>query len=271
MEHIDRITRFENIARELIEGSFDRVLGRQPVADNIAKELATAIEINQNGSSAPGHYTIYVNPDDYEILTPDLSTLSQQLSEVVSSLARELSLELTDVASVDFKNDSDCKVGRVRVEANIADTEVQSTQAKPVDANNLVAASIKATDAFLIINGKRHITLDKPIISIGRQLNNDIVLDERTVSRLHAQIRWRYGRFILFDLGSSVGTLVNGEPIHECVLHAGDVLRLGSATIIFGKEQFEQTGHQYSREGIKRDEGWTRELIRDAEQDDGEE
>ena len=68
--------------------------------------------------------------------------------------------------------------------------------------------------------------LDKPVINLGRQRDNDVIVDDPTVSRHHAQIRLRFGNYVLFDLGSSGGTTVNGHPVQERVLQSGDVIGL---------------------------------------------
>ncbi len=66
-----------------------------------------------------------------------------------------------------------------------------------------------------------------------------MVSDPR-VSRRHAQLRWRFGRHVLYDLGSSGGTTVNGRAITEAALEPGDVFSLGGADIIYGRDPQEQ-------------------------------
>jgi len=56
-------------------------------------------------------------------------------------------------------------------------------------------------------------TLDKPAISIGRWQENDIALDDRWVSRYHARVRREEEQYVVEDLGSKNGTLVNGRRI----------------------------------------------------------
>src|SRR4030065_271660 len=56
--------------------------------------------------------------------------------------------------------------------------------------------------AFLILDNGQHFPLDRPVINIGRRIDNQIVLEDQHVSRTHAQLRVRDGRFVLFDLGS---------------------------------------------------------------------
>ncbi len=71
-------------------------------------------------------------------------------------------------------------------------------------------------------------------VTIGRGLDNDVVLnDEQRLSRHHARIEFKYGQFLLFDLGSTNGTLVNGRPITQIVLTPGDLISLGGLEVVF--------------------------------------
>jgi pSer/pThr/pTyr-binding forkhead associated (FHA) protein len=98
-------------------------------------------------------------------------------------------------------------------------------------------AALRALDAYLVIGGRQYISLDRPLFSIGRRTDNDIVLDSPTISRQHAQIRWRYGRFILYDLSRRGRTAVNDQPVTEHALQPGDVITLSDTRIIYGEEQ----------------------------------
>ncbi|MBI5350794.1 MAG: FHA domain-containing protein [Chloroflexi bacterium] len=89
----------------------------------------------------------------------------------------------------------------------------------------------------MIINGSKHVPLDKPVVTIGRRLDNVVILDDPRVSRHHAQIRQRYGKWVLYDLGSASGSFVNNQRVEECVLRAGDVMTLASTTLIYGEEE----------------------------------
>jgi DNA-binding response OmpR family regulator len=66
-------------------------------------------------------------------------------------------------------------------------------------------------------------TLDQPVTSIGRWADNDLVVDDRWVSRYHAQVRREGEQCIIEDLDSKNGTFVNGRRITEAtVLADGD-------------------------------------------------
>jgi DNA-binding response OmpR family regulator len=56
-------------------------------------------------------------------------------------------------------------------------------------------------------------TLAKPETTIGRWEDNDIVVDDRWVSRTHARIRREGDQYVVVDLGSKNGTFVNGQRI----------------------------------------------------------
>jgi len=81
--------------------------------------------------------------------------------------------------------------------------------------------------------------LNQDLITVGRDLNNVIVLNDQQVSRRHAQFtRDRQGyltTFTLEDLDSRNGTFINGEPLHESrVLHDGDIIQFGDTiTLVY--------------------------------------
>jgi pSer/pThr/pTyr-binding forkhead associated (FHA) protein len=68
---------------------------------------------------------------------------------------------------------------------------------------------------------------------IGRGSDNDVSLDDPATSGHHCRIESRNGTYWLADLGSTNGTLVNGEPVVEKQLNHGDVLAIGQNTIRF--------------------------------------
>lgn len=56
-------------------------------------------------------------------------------------------------------------------------------------------------------------TLDKPVTSIGRWEDNDVAIQDRWISRYHAEVHREKDRYIVRDLDSKNGTLVNGQRI----------------------------------------------------------
>jgi pSer/pThr/pTyr-binding forkhead associated (FHA) protein len=83
--------------------------------------------------------------------------------------------------------------------------------------------------SFLLLEGD----LDEPEIilgentTIGRSPTNDLVLKESKISRQHAAVHFRNGHFVLVDLKSSNGVLVNNKRVEEHYLKDGDEVRIG--------------------------------------------
>ena len=85
---------------------------------------------------------------------------------------------------------------------------------------------------FLIIN-RQIIPLTKQVTHLGRQLDNDIVLQEDYVSRFHAEIHLEDGKFVIYDKNSTSGTYVNSQRIDHCVLNSGDMISVANSTMMF--------------------------------------
>jgi FHA domain-containing protein len=67
---------------------------------------------------------------------------------------------------------------------------------------------------------------------IGRDPECDVVLSNPTVSREHARLTFRDGRWILQDLDSTNGTVVNRDPIGRCELWPGDRIVIGEHELL---------------------------------------
>ena len=72
-------------------------------------------------------------------------------------------------------------------------------------------------------------------ITVGRHESQDISVREAEVSRKHCVFRQKGGVYTLEDLGSAIGTTVNGTPIKVHELKSGDVVAVGSLRIKFGQ------------------------------------
>ncbi len=81
------------------------------------------------------------------------------------------------------------------------------------------------------------VVLDKATTSIGRDNDNDLPLLERTISRHHAQIKRTKEGYILTDLGSYNGTLVNGNPVQSVILKHNDRIKIGLKNLVFLDEK----------------------------------
>jgi len=87
-------------------------------------------------------------------------------------------------------------------------------------------------DVYLLINNQIF-PITKSLISIGRKLDNDLVIQDPMVSRNHAAIYTEDGKFIIKDMGSTGGTFVNNKKVDEAVLFSGDIILLSSIPLMF--------------------------------------
>jgi serine phosphatase RsbU (regulator of sigma subunit)/FixJ family two-component response regulator len=66
-----------------------------------------------------------------------------------------------------------------------------------------------------------------PKFTVGRSSTNDLVLGQMGVSRSHAEVAFRNGEYLLCDLGSKLGTYLNGVKVEKAKLANGDRVQLG--------------------------------------------
>ncbi|HEX7263105.1 MAG TPA: prolyl oligopeptidase family serine peptidase [Candidatus Dormibacteraeota bacterium] len=82
----------------------------------------------------------------------------------------------------------------------------------------------------------RVVALPDQLVTVGRAPDNDVVVGDPATSGRHGRIEVRAGAFWISDLGSTNGTLVNGEPVIERQLLDGDLIAIGQNTIRFTLE-----------------------------------
>ncbi len=82
------------------------------------------------------------------------------------------------------------------------------------------------------IEGQRH-TLRAGRQTIGRRGDNDIIVDDVSVSSSHAWILNQQGQHVIMNMLSTNGTFVNDKRVHEATLKHGDRVRLGQAEFTF--------------------------------------
>ena len=81
--------------------------------------------------------------------------------------------------------------------------------------------------------GRTFADLPTPV-TLGREEENSVRLNDERVSRFHAKLQEDAGKVILTDLDSTNGTRVNGRPVQMGVLRPGDHLSIGRCLLVFG-------------------------------------
>ncbi len=82
---------------------------------------------------------------------------------------------------------------------------------------------------------------EKKRMSIGRTSDNDIILDNRGVSRKHAQIEFNGEAAVIIDNESLNGTFVNNRKINEEILNDRDVITIGKYNLEYNTEGQRET------------------------------
>jgi predicted component of type VI protein secretion system len=71
------------------------------------------------------------------------------------------------------------------------------------------------------------ISLQRPVLLIGRHLECDVRIDLPKISRRHCCVALAYDRIVVRDLGSRNGLRVNGRLVEEAILQHGDEIAIG--------------------------------------------
>src|SRR5688500_4423358 len=90
--------------------------------------------------------------------------------------------------------------------------------------------------------GKERFPIVRDRVTIGRSRDSDIFLPDQWLSRHHAEIRRDGDGFVVVDLGSKNGTLLNGDQVSRQRLHNGDVITLGEHILTFSDENADDDG-----------------------------
>ena len=87
-------------------------------------------------------------------------------------------------------------------------------------------------DVYIIVNQNIY-PIKKSVTTIGRKVDNDIVIQSDYISRNHAEICYEDSKFYLYDKNSSGGTFVNTTKIDKSALISGDLVLLANVPFIF--------------------------------------
>jgi pSer/pThr/pTyr-binding forkhead associated (FHA) protein len=241
-----RFSQVERRIEQLVEGSFARLFaGRlhpREVAVHLARALEDNAQVSQEGIEiAPNVFTVQLNPDDLAAMTQAQPHLVQSLAETVVDFATRVDMQMETAPRLELVPDASLPLRSIVVTAYHERAASRATQMmQPVEPISTPPSGPR--NPQLILQGMLHIPLTRHVINIGRKHDNHIVIDDQRVSRAHAQLRLRFGRYVLYDLGSSGGTFVNDHAVQECILKPGDVISLAGVPLVYIEDE-PSTGH----------------------------
>lgn len=158
------------------------------------------------------------------------------IAAVIQDSAREIGLAMPAPPVIKLVGDDDFPRDTFQVRTDLPEDGAGQTAVLRV-TNELLHKEAASKRAFFIIKGNQLAYLDRAVINIGRKPENHFVIEDPRVSREHAQVRYNRGKFILFDLNSTGGTVVNGQRIRQWTLFPGDVVVLAGFPMIYGEEE----------------------------------
>ena len=231
---------FERRLEGAIEGIFAKAFrtGLHPVelATRILKEMEAHKTVGVRNVWVPNQFVFHISEADDERFRDTRTALRRELETVVRDGARERGWGLVGPAEVEFEVDPDLRQGDFSCEATLVEgpTETVPPPDAPGSATTPGAPS-GAAELILLKDGReaRAFTLAKDRVVVGRLPECDIVVDDPGASRQHAEIRRENGRFVVADLGSTNGTLVNESAIGEHTLADGDRITIGTTVLEF--------------------------------------
>ena len=112
------------------------------------------------------------------------------------------------------------------------DEPAAASETALISAREARAADLAREEYVLSWGGGRHV-IERRAVVLGRSRDCDIVLDDKSVSRRHAELVRHGDGFLLRDLDSTNGSSVNGKRIREAAVEPGDDIILGTVALTF--------------------------------------
>lgn len=154
---------------------------------------------------------------------------------------------------------------------NLGGVEYDNTVMRPPVEENTIIAQALDPNATMVMSPEDHATelivapqlvcmlveqtnflhepriaLQGPLTQLGRGPDNDIVLSDSSVSKKHAQVEYSNDQYLIKDLNSSNGVLVNGQRVDDAILQNGDRVKLGRLEFVFENDNEVASGERLS-------------------------
>jgi hypothetical protein len=226
---------FERRLEGAVEGFFARAFrsGLQPV------ELAKAVQryagnyqnVGVDGVFVPNVYRFELNPADHERFREFGESLANELSDVVARTASERGWQLRGPTRVELAVSDKVPVGTYELRGKVEAAPGHESERR-APASQMGDAGGTRASLELVDQAGQRISLPNQAI-IGRMPGCDIQLDDPSVSRRHARISRATSGWLIEDLGSTNGIMVNGASVDREYLTGGEDIELGNVRLRF--------------------------------------
>lgn len=251
----------EDSLERYIEGFFkDKFSGRvQPVeiAKKLAREMRDRKRVSVANVYVPNEYTVFLHPEDCEAISSFSPLLANELSDYLVKKAAEKKFTLAAKPKILLQPDEMVGVGNLKVESKFGvalpaekplpeplpaeapeDVREHTQYFTPVRGDTAPVPGLPRTvSAVLYVesgpDAGKTFPLETYRMVIGRRETCDIVFNDPSISRRHAQLDYAAGRHMLSDLDSTNGTAVNGNPVEKVDLNPGDVVTMGTTVWVY--------------------------------------
>ena len=226
------LQRFERRLETIVEGAFAKAFRSsvQPVeiAGALQRETADrAVIVSQGRTLVPNEFVVELGPTDHERLEQYAETLGDEFSQMLTEYGTEEHYTFVGPVQVQFQRVDDVDTGRFRVRSEVV-RGMLSAPPPPAATGRvptLVMAPGTASESAYPLSGRTTV--------IGRAEDCDLRIADPGASRRHAELRRNDDDVTVVDLGSTNGTLLNGEKIDQADLRDGDELTIGETTFSF--------------------------------------
>jgi hypothetical protein len=225
----------ERLSR-VVEGAFGKAFRTSVQPVELARRLVREMDDHQSPSLrkvyVPNVYQLYLAPRDMEQFDGYERALKSELEEYLAEHARRNGYSILARPRVDLLVDEDLDVGAFGIATEMVEPPEQ--ERTPVAGGTEVmpaAALAEMIGTWTLIGLKDRHSVTGTKTTLGRGRSNDIVLNDASVSRNHAEIVQRGAMLVLRDLGSTNGVLANDVRVTEHVLSPGDRLLLGNVQL----------------------------------------
>lgn len=234
----NKLDQLEALLQTLIEGHIARLLPPQLSKDSLIRHMVSAMEAaarqQEDGSLlAPDIFNIQIHAQ-HTTGFPNPDKLLTELAEMIYQAGNQAGFQFFRFPTVILVTNPDIASGELEIIAQASQEFPSETLAHEVESD--INIDKIPPNAFLIVNGKQIFNLEAVLINIGRRANNDLIIDDPRVSRQHAQMRATNGRYVIFDLDSTGGTLVNGRRVSQATLQPRDIISVAGIPMIYAQD-----------------------------------